>query len=217
MKRYQDCFTIRRIAFLTAAAALLLIVPFKASAQQPPQSRPSSSTSSSGRRGSGSQVGMEQEMKIRGDVRDKPPETEDKLRQILQELKEDFERIQAINENLLVMVKANDGFNYTRLTDLTTELRKRARRFRDNAVFPPPPAAQKDEKKLGEINQAQELKDALLVLNDRINKFIDNPLFQSPEWSDKELKARASRDLETIIEMSAQIKKGSEKLGKSIQ
>jgi len=65
-------------------------------------------------------------MQVRGDVRDRGPETEDKLRQILQELKEDFERIQAINENLLVMVKANDGFNYTRVTDLTTELRKRA-------------------------------------------------------------------------------------------
>jgi len=61
------------------------------------------------------------------------------------------------------------------------------------------------------------MKDALLILNERINKFIDNPLFQSPEWSDKELKAKASRDLETIIEMSAQIKKSAEKLVKSVQ
>jgi hypothetical protein len=217
MKRYHDWFTIRRITFLTAAAALLLIVPFKASAQRPPQSSSSSNRSSSGKMNSGAQIGMEQEMQIRGDVRDRGPETEDKLRQILAEMKEDFERIQAIGENLLVMAKANDGFNYTRVTDLTTELRKRARRFRDNGVFPPPAPSPKDEKKLGEINQAQEMKDALLVLNERINKFVDNPLFQSPEWSDKELKAQASRDLETIIEMSAQIKKGSEKLGKSIQ
>jgi len=166
---------------------------------------------------SGAQIGMEQEMQVRGDVRDKPPETEDKLRQILRELKEDFERIQAINENLLAMVKTSEGFSYVRITDLTTELRKRARRFRDNAVFPPPGPAPKDEKKIGEINQDQEMKDALLVLNERVNKFIDNPLFQAPEWSDKELKARASRDLETVIEMSAQIKKSAEKLGKSIQ
>ncbi|HVG34548.1 MAG TPA: hypothetical protein VM911_15870 [Pyrinomonadaceae bacterium] len=215
MRRYHEWFTIRRIAFLTAAAALLLIVPCEASAQQPP--RPSTSRSSGGRMGSGTQIGMEQEMQVRGDVRDRAPETEDKLRQILQELKEDFERIQAINENLLAMLKTNEGFSYARITDLTTELRKRARRFRDNAVFPPPGPAAKDEKKLDEINQDQEMKDALLVLNERVNKFIDNPLFQSPEWSDTELKAKASRDLETVIEMSAQIKKSAEKLGKSIQ
>jgi hypothetical protein len=166
---------------------------------------------------SGSQIGMEQEMQVRGDVRDRGPETEDKLREILNELNEDFQHIQTLNDNLLIMANANDGFNYTRVAEMTVELRKRARRFRDNGNFPPPAAAPKDEKKLGEINQAQEMKEALLLLNDRINKFVENPLFKSPEWSDKEQRARASRDLETIIEMSIQIKKGAEKLSKPDQ
>jgi len=214
MRRNHDRFTFKGIAFLTiAATAFLLVVVKPASAQRPPPNQ-SNSARSSGRMSSGAQIGMEQEMQVRGDVRDRGPETEDKLREILNELNEDFQRLQTISDNLLLMVNGNDGFNYTRISELSAEVRKRARRFRDNGNFPPPAAAPKDEKKVGEIGQAQEMKEALLLLNDRINKFVDNPLFKSPEWTDKDQRARASRDLETIIEMSVQIKKGAEKLGK---
>lgn len=217
MRRYRDHFKIRSIAYLNFAAALLVVVTAPASAQRAPSGGSPASKASSGGNRTSAQTGVEQELRLRGDVKDNTPVTEDKLREILQELKEDFERIQAISENIMLMLKANDGLSYTRVTDLTAEIGKRARRFRDNANFPPPAPAPKDDKKLGEIGQAQQMKDALSILSERVNRFVDNALFQSPTWTDAQLSARANRDLETIIEMSSRIKKSAEKLGKSIQ
>jgi hypothetical protein len=210
MKQYHDGFKIKGITAL-AALACLLILSGQASAQRPP-----SSSNNSASHKSGSQIGMEQDLRLRGAVADKAPVTEDKLREILKEINEDFTEIQVVNDNIMRMVRTTTDLNYTSIVEMTGEMRKRAKRFKDNANFPPPAGFSKEEKRPDDVEQ-KEMKEALLILNGQVNRFVDNPLFQKPEWTDMELAAKASRDLDIIIEMSGQIKKNAEKLVKPIQ
>src|SRR5215213_619932 len=163
MKHNKDRFVIRRITSAAAAVAVLLILSIPALAQRPSNTA-GNRTNSTGGHNNGSQIGLEDQLRLRGSVNDKGPETEAKLRRILEEINEDFQRIQVINDNIFGMVKANSAFNYKSITELTGELRKRARRFKDNANLPPPAAVSRDEKKLDEVGEAG-MKDALALLN----------------------------------------------------
>ena len=60
----------------------------------------------------------------------------------------------------------------------------------------------------------QQLKPSVLKLGRLIFSFIDNPFFKEASVVDTLLTTKARRDLEEIIELSGQIKKSSEGLGK---
>ncbi|HEX8143586.1 MAG TPA: hypothetical protein VF553_13375 [Pyrinomonadaceae bacterium] len=210
MKHRQDSLTIRHLASLASAAAFLLLVSIPAWAQQ------RTSASAPKPPGRESSVGYEQDLRLRGAMRGAQPQTDAELREILKQINEDFERIQVVNDNLLGMIRANSELNYKSIIDMTGEIRKRAKRFKENTNLPAPADDPAERKKPEDIAQA-EMKDALSMLNNRINSFVDNPLFQTPVWTDAVQGAKASRDLEVIIEMSAQIKKKAERLSKSPQ
>jgi hypothetical protein len=192
---------------LAAAVTLLLIVPLKASAQGSTRRKTRSEVEANKR------ANTEQELLIRGSVRDKTYD-EETSRKILAQASEDFMKIQELNDNILGILKAKLAFNYKSIGEMTAEIRKRAKRFKETTNLPPPVGGPVEVKKLEEIGQA-EMKDALATLNAQINSFVDNPLFQTPQWTDEKLGAKASRDLITIIELSGQIKKSAEKLSKN--
>jgi len=208
MKHPQDKLTGNVIISLLTAVALLLIGSISALAQRAPAK--SRTEVDANRRAT-----TQQDLLIRGAVRDDTYNNEDNAgrRAILEQAKEDFEKIQTLNDSLLGIVKANTEFNYKSIGEITAEIKKRAKRFKETTHLPPPVDEPVKQKKLDEIGQS-EMKDALLMLNDRITSFVDNPLFSTPQWIDVQLGAKASRDLVTIIELSGQIKKSAEKLGK---
>ncbi|HEX8776302.1 MAG TPA: hypothetical protein VF735_22215 [Pyrinomonadaceae bacterium] len=206
MEYHQDKLTIKIMVSLAAAVAFLLIVPLTASAQGSTRPKSRAETEANKR------AAAEQELLIRGAVRDKRYE-EDARRKVIAQAGEDFMKIQELNDNILGMLKAKLAFNYKSIGEMTSEIKKRAKRFKETTDLPPPADGPVEERKFGEIGQA-EMKMALTALNARINSFVDNPLFQSPQWTDVKLGARASRDLIMIIELSGQIKKSAEKLGK---
>jgi hypothetical protein len=207
MKRYQDKDAIRGIISLTAAVGFLLIFSTPITAQRP---------LSPAERKARERTRFEQDLQLRGLVNEKnldQSQDQNQLRQVIEQTKVDFERIQVIDRGLMLAVIANNGFDYKSLTESTAELRKRARRLKDNMRLPPPAEEQANYRKQNEIGQA-EMKQALLQLNDRIVSFITNPLFQATNWIDVQLGAKASRDLEVIIELSGDIKKSAERLSK---
>lgn len=206
MEYHQDKLTIKVMVALAAAVAFLLMVPLPASAQG--SARPKSR----GEVESNKRANTEQELLLRGTARDKTYDTENR-RKVLEQASEDFAKIQELNDGIVGILKAKVAFNYKSIGEMTSEIRKRAKRFKETTDLPPPVDETVPEKKLEEIGQA-EMKDALTMLNARINSFVDNPLFQTPQWIDVKLGAKASRDLITIIELSGQIKKSAEKLSK---
>jgi hypothetical protein len=144
---------------------------------------------------------------------------ERRLQAIIEQTRQDFDRIQVLNRELVNTASASRDatFNYKSLTVMASEIRKRARRLKDNISLPPSDDDKEPlEKKEGEIGR-EEMKDALMMLSKRIVSFTTNPLFQTTNVIDARLGAKASRDLDVIVELSGQIKKSAEKLGKSTQ
>ena len=207
MKYHQDKLTINVMVSLAAAVAFLLTVALPAQAQGSAPSKSRREVEANRR------ATTEQDLLVRGAMRDKAFEDENR-RKVLEQATEDFMKIQQLNDNILGILKAKLAFDYKNIGEMTAEIRKRAKRFKETTNLPPPADEPVEVKKLGEIGQA-EMKDALATLNTQINSFVDNPLFQSPQWTDVKLGAKASRDLVTIIELSGQIKKSAEKLSKA--
>ncbi|HEX8776303.1 MAG TPA: hypothetical protein VF735_22220 [Pyrinomonadaceae bacterium] len=216
MNRYQLKLSLARVAFFTLAPVGLLL---------------SLATGALAQRGAGSSVNMdraresgvrEHQQQLNVLLNSKEPGhtgEERRLQAIIEQTKQDFDRIQVLNRELIntASAEAAASLDYKSLTDMASEIRKRARRLKDNISLPPSDDAQETlEKRAGEISR-EEMKGALLTLSKRIVSFTTNPLFQTTNVIDARLGAKASRDLDVIVELSAQIKKSAEKLGKSSQ
>lgn len=213
-------FVVTLIAFLTVLAAPLMA--------QRDRDRDTNTNNSLGvltpaerleaRRARQGVVPLDQEMQLRGLPANKEKDASNNLplRAIVAQVVQDFDRIQIVNEEIRRIATANAGFNYKNLTEMTSEIRKRAKRLKDTIRLPPLEEGQENRKKPDQISQ-EEMKPALLMLHERIISFVSNPLFQTPNWIDIKLASKASRDLETIIELSGTIKKNAERLNKPTQ
>jgi hypothetical protein len=145
------------------------------------------------------------------------PAEEERPRLASMQLKEDFEQLQTVNNQMMVMVFANNVLDYKRISEATTEIRKRAVRLKSNLPLPAPEKDGQEEqpgKGWNELNQGQ-VKPALQTLDDLIQRFVTNPVFQQPEVVDIQQSSKARRDLEVIIKLSEKIKKSADKLTKA--
>ena len=123
------------------------------------------------------------------------------------QIKEDFERIQVINSDLLQAHNSNAGLDYDRISDAAAEIRKRATRLKSNLF----PAASKDRTK--EIEQQseerQDLKSLLTQLDEAIITFVHNPMFENTRLVNPDDSQKAERELEKVINLSAKARKES--------
>ncbi len=148
---------------------------------------------------------------------EKPPE-----RLLYQQINEDFRRMQEVNNQMMRAIfqatpsNPSNTIDFKHLTRSLTEINKRASRLKSNLRLPKeeaerPPHATHD------ILTIEQLKQSLLMLDDLVMSFIDNPTFENPGVVDLEQSAKARRDLEGIVEHSQLIKMKAEKLGKTDQ
>lgn len=213
MNRHQYKLSVEGIASLAIApAVLLLILSTQTLAQR--GSTGGSSPNMDRARESGVREHQQQLNLLLNSKEPGRAGEERRLQAIIEQTKQDFDRIQVLNRELVNRASATDAFNYKSLTEMAAEIRKRARRLKDNISLPPPERDEPLGKREGEIGREQ-MKGALLMLSKRIVSFTTNPLFQTAHVIDARLGAKASGDLEAIVELSGQIKKSAEKLGKS--
>jgi hypothetical protein len=212
MNRFQYELSVKGIASLVASATLLLILSTTIMAQRGPSAGSSPGTDRA------REIGVrehEKQLQVLLNSREPvKPGNQSRLNAIIEQTKQDFERVQDLNRQLVDTASAADGPNYRTLTEMAAEIRKRARRLKDNISLPPPDDDQPLEKTEGEIS-VEEMKAALLMLSGRIVSFVTNPLFQTSNLIDARLGAKASRDLETIIGLSGSIKKSAERLART--
>jgi hypothetical protein len=217
MKHYHDTLVIRAITLMAAIVAFLtlLATPLMAQRETGPGRPLTPSERLEMRRARQSTI-MNQEMQLKGLVKDKDwvdPDRAPYLRAIVQQAKQDFERIQVVNDEIMRAVSANTGFNFKNLAEQTGEIKKRAKRFKENINLPPPDETQPSVKKLDQISR-EEMRAALILLGEQVVSFATNPLFQTPNLMDVKLGAKASRDLDAMIELSGVIRKNAERLSK---
>jgi hypothetical protein len=140
-----------------------------------------------------------------------------RTQQIRAELKEDFERIQAIyNSIVIAMSGKNAVLDYKFVADQATEIKKRGLRLKTNLALPQPEDENEEEKKEEALTEEQ-MKPSLMSLCNHIYNFLTNPMFESTGAIDVELSTKASRELNEIIKLSEGIRKCADKINKPNQ
>lgn len=210
------------VSLVVFSAALFAFASFMAcplAAQQPPRADATSAAERARQRQINRNDQLETELRISALEREsRQPAAEELPRSANMQLKDDFEQLQSVNNQMMVMVFANNVLDYKRISEAITEIRKRAARLKSNL---PLPVAEKDGqeeeppiKGLNELNQGQ-VKPVLLSLDDLIQRFVTNPVFQQSQVVDIQQSSKARRDLEAIIKLSEKIRKSADKLLKA--
>lgn len=132
----------------------------------------------------------------------------------LMQIREDFLRLQVVNNDLAKAVSENSALDLKLVAKSTSEIKKRASRLKFNLALPEfKKDAAKTKTDVGpELGQ---VKSSLSTLDQLVLRFTNNPVFKRADVVDAQLAAKARRDLDEIIELSGGIKKNSEKLLKA--
>ena len=136
------------------------------------------------------------------------------------QIKEDYERIQVLNNELRRAASNAAALDYKRVSTASAEVRKRAARLRENLSFPEAEedasAAEAKAQKPEVVFDAAQMKASLSTLDELIVSFVTNPVFQSsPSVVDAAQATKAGRALRDIIALSADIKRNADRLSKS--
>ncbi len=122
------------------------------------------------------------------------------------EIKEDFERIQKINDDLLRLTVAETPANYPTVLKFVSEINRRAVRLRSN-LFPAEPERKKEAKnKQPMSDESPDVKTLLAALDESINSFVHSSLFQNKNIVNTADSLKAQKDLETVINISSAVK-----------
>ncbi len=132
-------------------------------------------------------------------------------------IKEDFEQIQLINNDVL-QARAAAAPDYRQIAAAADEIKQRAGRLKGNlfatAAERHAPAKGPNEPQ-EHATKTQDLRSLLAALDKVIHSFVSNPMFTNLKVLDVERSAEAKRDLEQIIRLSARLNKEADKLRKA--
>src|SRR4030095_12888931 len=121
----------------------------------------------------------------------------------LAQIAEDYEKIQVVNNKMMATTMPAATPDYARVAEVTAEIKMRANRMRENLRLSKPDP--RDSEKSPSYKKSQDaagIKANLLALDGSIMSFVKSPIFTNPGVVDVEQAAKASRELETIIEFS---------------
>ncbi len=197
-----------------AAAAVLLTAACAALAQGPPPGA-GAPVGANPRGGTDSQI--TREAVLRTAEMHSPPEQANKQRLLagIEQTKQDFKRIQLVRKDMVEDLLAKKPLNFKQVSERAEEVNKRADRLKFYLMPPAPADAKKPEaEKQAEYNE-EELKGALVKLCNTIYSFTENEMFRDLNTIDAQKSTKAGADLLSIIELSADIKRSADKLGKA--
>jgi hypothetical protein len=126
-------------------------------------------------------------------------------------IREDFTRIQEVDNDLLQTVFVKKSVDYKLISAAVAEINKRAARLKGNLVLPKLNEKQVEPASF-ELASTDVLKRSLLQMDHALISFVNNDLFKQPTLVNPDLASRARRDLESIIQVSAAIKRSLEKM-----
>jgi hypothetical protein len=135
---------------------------------------------------------------------------EHEQRMVLLQIRMDFLRIQIVNDDLQAESRSVQP-DLKAIAKSASEIAKRAERLKSNLTLP----GIKGRQSLPDLKVemgVKQLRGALSVLSNSIAAFVENPVFENVGVIDATLSTQALRDLTKIIEVSKQVKRGSERL-----
>ena len=134
------------------------------------------------------------------------------LEALMAQTQEDFTRILTLHNEIARAITSTNALDYRFISDAAGEIKKRASRLQTTLVLQP--SSESRDKKPEEFNEAQ-IKSGLIKLCQQIKSFVTNPIIETPNTVDAEQLRRAREDLESVVQLSGQIKKDAGRLGKN--
>ena len=133
-------------------------------------------------------------------------------RSVLPQIKEDFERIQLIEREMITSVFVAKLVDYQQILKTSAEIRKRATRLKTNLAYPEPP--NRDNSRTSRAgHEDEDIKVSLTNLDQAIMSFVMNPIFQlQQQVVESRLAIKATSDLMDIVELSDTLKKHAQRL-----
>ncbi|HEY0003266.1 MAG TPA: hypothetical protein VGB17_00550 [Pyrinomonadaceae bacterium] len=131
----------------------------------------------------------------------------------IEQVKQDFRRIQVVRNEMVNDLLAKKPLDHKLVSEQAGEINKRAGRLKAFLMQPTPDEKEKAQKDEVEFNN-EEMKGALVRLCNLIYSFTENPVLKTPGTVDVQQSVKAGRDLLHIIELSNNIRKNAERLGK---
>ena len=206
MERWQttgDC--------VLAALALILFSSTPVLSQNPPGGPPPiDRRTNADRMRQQDQSSREWQLRNFGRELNKPKDRR-QVEALMAQTEEDFNRILTLHNEIARALTSDNALKYGFVSDATTEIHKRASRVQSNLNL-----SLSEEDAAGaakpEHVKDTEMKDALIKLCKQIRSFVTNPVIENPNTINVEQALKARRDLDSVIQLSGQIKKDAEKL-----
>jgi len=137
------------------------------------------------------------------------------IRQAIQKrVVEDFRALQSVNNRMMADAWASSELDYRYISDMIGQISKKAARLKSNLALPESEENQNANAPETEIASAKDFKAELLLLDSSVMRFVTNPIFQKTNVVELKLANQASKDLETIINLSKRLKKAGSRLDK---
>ena len=146
-------------------------------------------------------------------------------------INEDFQRIQVIHNEIVRIIRAVGDLPYSRLKELSGEMKSRSNRLKTNLGLP---ELEKIEEPAGEKSTTpssqsaklttpenpvqlheERVKESVVSLHQLVASFVANPIFKNLGVVDAKFVAQASSDLKDIIHLSDEIKKSADAASKA--
>ena len=144
-----------------------------------------------------------------GNLRANPIEREfeREKRILLVTLKEDFRQLQIVNNELMkrTFLPRSSGIPPITPREVRSslgEIQNRARRLKMNFRLP-----EVEADKNAKESAAVTLSSGLLILDERVMRFVDNPIFQQLLVVDARLSVQAAEDLDVILRLTESLRK----------
>jgi hypothetical protein len=135
-------------------------------------------------------------------------------RNMFPQINDDFKNIQMIHNEIVRMLQPDKGLNYDRLSDLSSDMKRRSIRLRENLALPEIEDSATKPAQSEPIDETK-IKKSIEDLHDLIVKFVASPIFKNLGVVDANVIDAASDNLESIISISDKLKREARLLGKS--
>ena len=139
------------------------------------------------------------------------PKDRRQVEALMAQTAEDFDRILTLHNEIARVLTSNKDLDYHFVSDATAEIKKRASRVQSSLFLRLKPEEALELEK-SPAPKDLPMKDELIKLCHQIRSFVTNPSIENPNTINAEQMAKARKDLESLIQLSGQIKKDADKL-----
>jgi hypothetical protein len=136
------------------------------------------------------------------------PKDKRQVEALMAQTEEDFNRILTLHNEIARALTSQNDLNYQFVSDATAEINKRASRVQHSLAL----GLSDEEARELQKSKDEPIKDSLIKLCNQIRSFVTNPSIENPNTINVDQMKKARRDLESLIQLSAHIKKDADKL-----